>query len=218
MTGWLLAGLLALICFGVLAIVLKVPRNAWTAVGAALLMGLAGYALQGRPGLPGAPRAAAPKLLGNEQQMIEARRALSGGGQSLSDNNWVIISDALARHGQYADAADVLLGAVQKDPNNAEAWLALGNALVGHAEGTLTPAALYAYRHAAAAAPDKPGPPYFLGLALAQSGRFGEARTLWAKLLAATPPDAPWRSDLEGKLERLDVLIAIQQRAATGAH
>jgi cytochrome c-type biogenesis protein CcmH len=217
MTGWLLAALLAFACFGVLSFLLKVPRSAWTAVGAALVLGLAGYALQAQPALPGAPKEAAPKLLGNETAMIEARRAFSGGGQPVSDNNWIVLSDALARHGQYADAADVLLGAVQKDPNNAEGWLALGNALVGHAEGTLTPAALYAYRHAAAAAPDQPGPPYFLGLALAQSGRFGEARVLWTKLLAASPPDAPWRGDLEAKLQRLDILIAMQQRAAASA-
>jgi hypothetical protein len=82
----------------------------------------------------------------------------------------MVIADALARHGQYGDAAGVLLGAVEKDPDNAEAWLALGNALVGHAEGTLTPPALYAYRRAARPRPSIPVRPSFLGLALAQSG------------------------------------------------
>jgi cytochrome c-type biogenesis protein CcmH len=122
-------------------------------------------------------------------------------------------ADAFARHGQYADAAGILLGAVDKNPKDADAWLALANALVGHAEGTLSPAALYAYRNAAIAAPNHPGPPFFLGLAMAQSGRFADARSLWADLLASTPPDAPWRADLQDRLTRLDALIARQDQA-----
>lgn len=209
--GWIDAALLALVCLAVFAFVLKVPRPALTAIAAALVFGLAGYVSQGSPNLAGAPKGAGDRLLGNEAAMIEARRAFSG-GKILSDNHWVMVADALARHGEYAEAADMLLGAVQKEPNNSEAWLALANALVGQAEGTLTPAALYAYRHAAAAAPDQPGPPFFLGLALAQSGRFAEARALWSKLLAASPPDAPWRAGLETKLQRLDLLIQMQQQ------
>jgi cytochrome c-type biogenesis protein CcmH len=126
------------------------------------------------------------------------------------EDNWVVTADAFARHGQYADAAGLLRGVVDSDPKDADAWLALANALVGHAEGTLSPAALYAYHHAAEAAPSHPGPPFFLGLAMAQSGRFAEARQLWADLLQRTPPDAPWRADLQDRLARLDALIARQ--------
>jgi cytochrome c-type biogenesis protein CcmH len=104
----------------------------------------------------------------------------------------------------------VLRGAVSSDPKNAEAWLAMANALVQHADGLLTPASLYAYRRAGEAAPEHPGPPYFLGLALAQSGRFAQAQELWRRLLAQTPPDAPWRADLTRQLGRLDALVAAQ--------
>jgi cytochrome c-type biogenesis protein CcmH len=209
--GWVLASGLAILCFAAVAL-LKVPRAAWAAVATALMLGLAGYASQAHPALSGSPREGSEKLLGNEAAMVDSRRAFSG-GQPLSDNHWIMIGDALARHGQYAEASDMLLGAVEKDPNNAEGWLALANALVGHAEGSLTPAAAYAFRHALAAAPGQPGPPYFLGLALAQTGRFSEARTLWAQLLASSPADAPWRPDLQAKLQRLDTLIAMQQQA-----
>jgi cytochrome c-type biogenesis protein CcmH len=215
--GYVYAALLAAVCFAGAAFVLKVPRSAWAAVGAALLLGLSGYALQANPSLPGAPKAAGDHLLGNEAAMVEARRAFSG-NTPLSSNHWVMVADALARHGDYAAASDMLLGAVSKSPQDAEAWLALANALVGQAEGTLTPASLYAFRHAEAAAPGQPGPPYFLGLALAQSGRFGEARAMWARLLVASPADAPWRADLEVKLQRLDSLIALQQQAAKTSH
>lgn len=190
-------------------------RAGWEAIAAALLLGVAGYGLQGSPGLSGAPKEPAEKIAGDPAASVAARKSLDG-DSVVPGNNWVVVADALARHGQYADAAGVLKGAVEKNPRDGDAWLALANALVAHAEGTLSPAALYAYRHAASANPTHPGPPFFLGLSLAQSGRLVEARGLWANLLASSPPDAPWRADLEDRLRRLDVLIARQGSAGTG--
>jgi cytochrome c-type biogenesis protein CcmH len=126
----------------------------------------------------------------------------------------MIVADAFARRGQYAAAAEVLRGAVAKDPNNAEAWLTMGNALVSHAEGTVSPAAVYAYGRAAQAAPDSAGPPFFLGYALIRSGRIEEGRKLWADLLARSPMDAPWRADLEKRLGELDGFLAQQAASA----
>lgn len=212
--SWAIAIALAALSFGVIAFVLKAPRSGWDAVGAALLLGIAGYALQGRPDLPGAPKLAAESAANNAAALVEARKALgSQGGDRGAGGNWIVVSDALARHGQYADAAGILIGALEKDPKNADAWLALGNALVGHAEGMLSPASLYAYRRAAQAAPDEPGPPFFLGLALVESGRLGEARQTWSDLLKRSPPDAPWRTDLAGRIARLDAFIAERDRA-----
>ncbi len=212
---WVFVVLLGLAAFGLAVFVLKAPRRTWELTGSALMLGLAGYALQGSAGLPGAPKVARERASGDPAALVAARRQLSG-GTPVAGDQWTIIADALARNGQYADAAGVLLGATEHDPNNAEAWLALGNALVAHAEGALTPPALYAYNRAAAAAPDSPGPPFFLGLALAQSGKLDEGRALWAQLLAGAPKDAPWRADLEARLARLDAFIAGQRgRAAT---
>jgi cytochrome c-type biogenesis protein CcmH len=106
---------------------------------------------------------------------------------------------------------------VDKDPANASAWLAMGNALVGHAEGTISPAAIYAYGRAAKAEPDSPGPPFFLGMALLQSGRLAEGRAEWAGLLARSPQDAPWRGDLAKRLAELDSFLARQAGGAAPA-
>ena len=214
--GWFLAIVLAAAAFAIMAFVLRAPRRGWEAIGAALLLGIAGYGLQAHASLAGSPRQPAERDTNGAAALVEVRQALAG-RVGPSGDSWTMIADGLARHGQYADAAGVLLGAVEHNPGNGEAWLALANALVGHAEGTLTPAALYAYRHAAHAAPDQPGPPFFLGLALAQSGRFGEARAQWAGLLARTPADTPWRADLAARLQLLDALVAAQQRAQQGA-
>lgn len=211
--SWVLAGGLAVIAFLAAAFVLKAPRKGWEAIVAALLLGLAGYALQGSPGVPAAPKSPEQKVEGNAAALIEARRALDGKVGPAGDN-FLVIGDALARNGQYADAAGVMLGAVEKDPTNGEAWLAIANALTSHADGQLTPASLFAFQRAADADPTHPGPPFFLGLALAQSGRLGEARNLWADLLTRTPVDAPWRADLEQRLQQLDAIIARQQGLA----
>ena len=91
--------------------------------------------------------------------------------------------------------------------------LTLGNALVGHSNGLLTPASQYAYQKAATLSPDHPAPPFFLGLALATSGQLQQARAIWAELLERSPPDAAWREDLTSRLARIDALIAQQDGA-----
>lgn len=214
--GWIIAAAMALVAFAAIAWLTSWKSEGWLALGAALLAGLAGYAMQGRPGLAGAPREAMGEpVYENPAALVETRLALSG-RQGLPGDSLLLAADAYVRNGEFAGAAGILRGVVEKDPDNGEAWLALGNALVAHAQGTLSPAALYAYRRAGEAAPQSPGPPWFLGLALAQSGQFAQARAVWAQLLAQSPPDAPWRENLAAMLERLDALIARQQAAQAG--
>lgn len=201
---------LAAVAFGVIAAVFKAPRRSWEAVAAALVLGIAGFALQASPSQPGAPKAEAAPSPESGAALVAVRQQLAGPGDQ-APNRWMVIADAMARNGQFGDAAGVVLGAVEADPGNANAWLALGNDLLAHADGALTPAAQFAYRRAAAAAPDHPGPPFFLGLALATNGRLAEGRAVWADLLARAPRDAPWRRDLELRLARLDAFIAARQ-------
>jgi cytochrome c-type biogenesis protein CcmH len=212
--GWVVAIGLALAAFALLALAFKAPRQGWEAIGAALLIGLAGFAYQASPAQGGAPKQAEQRADTAGKALVEARRQLASGKGSVASNRWVVIADALARNGQYAEAAAVVRGAVEQEPNNAEAWLALANNLTAHAEGNLTPAALYAYERAGQANPKDPGPPFFLGLALASSGKLAEGRALWADLLERSPADAPWRDDLKARLERLDQFIAAQSGGA----
>ena len=64
--GWILAGMLALISFAAMVLLFKLPRKAWEACGAAMVLGLAGYALQGSPDMSAAPKEAAEKVAGPE--------------------------------------------------------------------------------------------------------------------------------------------------------
>lgn len=209
---WVIVAALAVLAFVVVALVLRAPRTTWEVIGAALVLGLAGYALQGRPGLAGSPKDPPESVTGTGSASVAERQKLAEG--SDLGNKHIVVADALARNGRFGDAAEVLRGAVDRDPANAEAWLAMGNALVAHAEGTVSPAAITAYGRAARAAPDSPGAPFFLGMALISSGRIDEGRAIWADLLARSPAKAPWRADLEARLAEVDRFLAARSPPA----
>lgn len=211
---WLLILLAAAAVFVGLVWLLRLPRSGWELVGAALLIGIAGYALQGHPSLAGAPKPPVETLANADEALLQQRQAM---GESFgSGQSWLIIADGMSRRGQYASAAQVLRTGVQQSPNDPDLWVALGNALVAHSDGFISPAAQFAFQRAASIAPQHPGPPFFMGLALAQSGRLPEARTIWAELLARAPAGAPWKADLEARLARLDAMI-VQSGGASSA-
>ena len=189
--GW--AILLALIA-GSLALLwsLQVRGGLLTAGAAALLLGASGYALQGRPNLPGAPAA------GDEGRdvfpLTDARHAFFGNFTPAEP--WLRMSEALERDGKSEDAIGILQNAVTRYPGDPQLWIALGNALVDHARG-LTPPAELAYQRAAAAAPGHPAAPFFYGLALARSGDRQSAVAIWKRILDTAPKDAGWRPLVE---------------------
>ena len=189
--GWLI--LVAMIGIS-LAILwrLGVHGGLLTASAAALLLGASGYALQGRPGLAGAPAA------GNEAHDIfpltDARHAFFG--NFTPAESWLRISEALARDGNSEDAVGILQNAVRRYPGDPQLWIGLGNALVDHARG-LTPPAELAYKRAAEMAPGHPAAPFFYGLALARSGDRQAAVAIWQGILKTAPRDAEWRPLVE---------------------
>lgn len=206
---WLLAIALALAAFALAAFLFRVPRQGWTTFAAALALGLAGYALQASPGVPGAPAPGAPPPSEVDWAFVDARREMVA-EDKRSHSNRMIIADGFARRGQYGNAAALLRGAVAENPRDGEAWLALGNALVEHADGALTQPALLAYRRASELDPTSAGPGYFLGLALIRQGRIVEARGVWQSTLETASADAAGRDALAERLARLDQLIAGQ--------
>lgn len=210
---WIVVLAIAAVVFGAMAFLLKLPRAGWELTGAALLVGVAGYALQGSPGMPGAPKAPVENKRAADEALIKQRQQMGDGfaqGQS-----WMILADGLARQGQYGAAAEVLRKGTQQFPKDADLWVSLGNALVGHSDGMITPAAQFAFQKAANIDPAHPGPPFFMGLALAQSGRLADARAMWDELLRRSPADAPYRGDLVERIQRIDSMLAMQSGAAT---
>jgi cytochrome c-type biogenesis protein CcmH len=171
---------------------LNVRGGLFTASAAALMLGATGYALQGRPDVPGAP------AIGDEGRdvirLTDARHAFFG--YFTPAEPWLRMSEALARDGKSEDAIGILQNAVTRYPGDAQLWIALGNALVDHARG-LTPPAEFAYQRAAQMAPGHPAAPFFYGLALARSGDRQAAVEIWKRILAKAPKDASWRPLVE---------------------
>lgn len=213
---WLLAIALALAVFSAAVLVLKVDKRGWSAFGAALALGLAGYALQASPGIAASPTTAPKKNAEIGSAMIDARRVMTAENRR-SRSPLLISADAFARNGQYANAVTLLGGAVSENPNDGEAWLALGNALISHADGALSPPALYALRRASEADPSSIGPGYVLGVALIGQNQPGQARAVWRETLAAAPADAAGRAELEALLARFDQALQASGGAVSPA-
>jgi cytochrome c-type biogenesis protein CcmH len=205
--SWVLAIALALAAFALGAFVFGVARRGWTTFAAALALGLAGYAMQASPGTPGAPAADARERDQVDWAFVDARKEMVANADR-STSRELIVADALARQGQYANAAAMLREAVRANPRDAEAWLALGNALVEHADGALTQPALLAYRRAAELDPASAGPGNFIGFALIRQGRLMEARQVWQSALETAGEDSAGRAALEERLARLEQIIA----------
>lgn len=187
MSGLISVIVLALLALGLMALA-RLRGALLTLAAAALALGAAGYALQGRPGLAGSPRGQA--MDAPPVPLTEARKAFMG--QFTTADRWLTISEGYASRGKTEEAVGVLRSAIRAHPRDYALWVGLGNALGDHAR-TLTPAGRFAYARAAALAPGYPAPRFFLGLALARSGDPAEALKIWQALLADAPANASWR-------------------------
>jgi cytochrome c-type biogenesis protein CcmH len=196
--GWGIMIGLVLVAIGLLWRSGGLTRSALELAAAALLIGIAGYAWQGSPDEPGtsvASREAAGML---DPATVASRKNMMG--QFGNEGAWLDFADTMTRMGQTQGAVLAMRSGIRDDRNNVNLWIGLGNALVAHGGGIVSPAARFAFDHAARLSPKHPGPPFFLGVALAAQGQTDEAVRLWTELLARSPKDAPWRADLEARL------------------
>lgn len=208
--GWLSLALLA-IAVGAALVLLRVRPVLWTMVGAALMLGAAGYAWQGRPGLPASP--ARPNLTRalDDPSLIDLRDRMFG--RFTADSAYLIAADAMARSGDDRSAVRAILGGINRYPTSAMLWTALGTSLVAHDRNTLSPPALFAFQQAVRLAPRHPGPRFFLGLAQVRSGDYPAARSTWAKAQALAPAGASYRRDIAVRVMLIDQLLAERDAA-----
>ncbi|MGQ2930769.1 MAG: tetratricopeptide repeat protein [Sphingopyxis sp.] len=198
---WLWILLAAALTIGAMLWLGKLPPAARPLAGAAVMLGLAGYALQGSPALPGKPVAAAADDSGFGQAQTDPRQGMADRFGPAAQ--WLGMSDGFARTGRTQLAAQTLEKGLEKYPDNVDLWVGLGNALVAHGGGVMSPASALAFDEAARRDPTHPAPPFFAGLALAQGGDLKGAEAVWGELLRRSPADAPWRPDLEMRLAQL---------------
>ena len=187
-------------------------RGSWrsrprvVAVLGALTLGLIGYLVAGRPDLPAvpAPRPEADRATTSAFETARQKLLTNAGDVGA----WLTFADALTREGRTEDAISGLQVALTAMPDDADLWVGLGQALMMHAGGMVTPAARLAFDNASKLAPENPAPRFFLGLAWLQAGDAKAALAEWQTLRAASPKDAPWLPDLDARIAAVQAMIA----------
>ena len=127
--GWLTLILLALVSAAAL-VALRVDRLLWSMVGAALMLGAAGYAWQGSPGLPASAARPDALRIADDPALIDLRERMLG--RFTADSAYLTASDAMARAGDRRSAVRAILGGLNRYPNSVMLWTALGTALATH--------------------------------------------------------------------------------------
>jgi len=180
-------------------------------IAAAFALAFIGYGLQAHANLPGSPTPPRAEAYRGDTSFARERGALL---EDLGDvGAWLNFADALQRAGLAEKSVDALKMATKTFPQSPDLWVGLGNALVVHGDGLVSPAARLAFARASAIAPDHPGPPYFLGMAYLQSGKPDEALATWQALRDRSPEGAPWLPDLDRKI----AAARMMQAAGVGA-
>lgn len=209
---WLWVTIAAAITTALLIWLGKVPSASRPLIGAAVMLGLAGYALQGSPSLAGKPVVNSKELQGFGEEITDRQQGMQDrfGPAAM----WIGMSDGFMRTGKTELAAKALEKGLQKYPNDVDLWVGLGNALVAHGGGMMSPASALAFDQAVRLQPDHPAPPFFAGLAMAQSGDFVGADRVWTNLLERSPPGAGWEADLKMRLKQLHAAMGKGSGAA----
>ena len=206
--GWLIMIVLALALGAALWPFLSKDKGALQFLGAALLLALAGYAWQGHPAMAGHPKAARVHEQVPDSEFAKTREDMLGRFDRASQ--WLTLAEGYQRRGDTESGAEIIRAGLRSNPNDPDLWVGLGNALVIHNDGLISPAAELAFQRAAQIAPEHPGPRYFFGLALAQGGQFDEAERIWRQLIAEAPPGAEYRQMIEERLQLLQQQRAMQ--------
>ena len=152
----------------------------------ALPIGAAGFYLAvGSPLLPDQPLA--PRLVAARgTQSFDGLMARVEAHLEQNPNDgrgWEVIAPVYARLGRFEDAVKARRNALRLNGDTAEAKAAFEKAVA--LDGSDVQAR------------------YFLGLAAEQDGNRARAVEIWRALIAAAPPDAPWRDFIQRALARV---------------
>jgi hypothetical protein len=210
--GWVALLVIGIAAAGLLWLI-GVGREMMWFVGAALMIGATGYALQGSPGVEGHAVEANVTPIEVDSGLVALRGKMFGIG--TGEAAFLGTSDAMIRAGNLRSASDLALAGIRQSPNSAMLWTGLGSVLVQHDGNTMSPATMFAFRRAIALAPDHPGPYFFLGVAFIRAQQLPAARAAWARALALTPPTVEYHDELAERLKLLDQFLA--QNAGTPA-
>lgn len=128
---------------------------------------------------------------------------------------WSLYARSLAGLRRFEDANAAFRRATALAPDDTDLLSRMAEAQIFAAGGTVTPEARQTLDRVAAMEPDEPRALYYLGLAERQAGRSRQALERWLRLEAASPPGAPWRKLLAGRIAALAQELGIDDAAVT---
>ena len=116
---------------------------------------------------------------------------------------WEVIAPVYLRLGRFDDAVQARKKSLALNGESATRQADLGEAEAAAADGIVTADARASFQRAVVLDPHEPKARYFPGLAAEQDGKSEDAASMWRRLLADAPPDAPWASFVRELLARL---------------
>src|SRR5688500_335789 len=156
---------------------------------------------------------------------VAISRSVGGGSDRGGDNpaakDWRVVGWAYAQAGNAGESAAAYRKAAAIEPDNAENWSSLGEALQVPS-ATVVPEAAEAFRKAIGLDPSDPRARYFLAVQKDLAGDHKGAVEDWVAFLKDTPPGAPWEADLRRTIEqsaaknRIDLAGRMPPAGATG--
>lgn len=211
MNGWVALALLSALSLALLIWHVRNAKGLWQIGAAAILLGMTGYALQGRPMTPASP---AKPLSASEvaaTQLVDLRADMD---QSFgSAKRWLVTADSFAKQGDYQLSAAYIQSGLRNDPKNPDLWSALGLQLMLASQGQMSAPAQLAFDKARVIRPNYPAPYYFAGLARLFAGDIDGAILLWEKTVSLATPQAKWKPRIESQLQAAKALQAQAARA-----
>lgn len=206
MSGWVALASLAFASLAIIGWFVRKSKGLWQVAAATLLLGMTGYALQGRPALPSSPAKSLSAKEDAAVQLVEMRADMD---QSFgSAKRWLITADSFAKQGDYKLSASYIQAGLRQNPQDPDLWSALGLQLMLASDGQMSPPAQLAFDKAREIRPNYPAPYYFAGLARLFGGDLNGAILLWEKTLSLATPKAKWKPRLESQLQAAKALQA----------
>ncbi len=176
------------------------------------------YLLLGSPTMPDQPlasRSVATQTAGREQAEMErltARLAQQMETQPDRVDGWLLLGRSLRTIENYDEASRAFERALALTGRAPDVLSEYGEILVLAHGGRVAEPAKRVFEETLRAAPAEPRARYYLGLAKAQQDDPRAALQDWVDLIAVSPPDAPWLTDIRREIQGVATAAGIDAK------
>jgi cytochrome c-type biogenesis protein CcmH len=169
------------------------------------VMALALYTRIGKPELPDMPLEARLNVPASSMDMATAIAKIERhlAEEPGDGRGYEVVAPTYMRLGRADDAVRAYAKALELLGPTADRYAGLGEAQVYSGSGVVTADAKRSFEKAFALDPNSPRAAFYLGLSAQQDGDKAKALEIWRKLVAASPPNAPWLATVKTRIADL---------------